>query len=78
MITQCGCLGLDDPLAFHNGIDAVDAGHGDFLFCSARPANLDFVHFRGGSQAEMEALVRTRRVAAATKDIGSLANAACR
>lgn len=62
--------------AFDHKNDAVDAREGDFFAEAARPEDFEFVDFRGGAEAEMEAGVGGRGVAGAARDVGALADAA--
>ena len=63
-------------MAFCDRKDLVDGGDRDFLVGAIGPEDLELVDFGSGAQAEMESGIRARGIAAAGKDIRSLADAA--
>src|SRR5712664_3785286 len=65
----------NDSFAFLHGKEAVDSGNRDFFLGPAWPVNLHPVHFHCRSNAEVQALIGTRRVASPAEDVPALPGA---
>lgn len=65
---------MDGAFAFAYGHDPINAGDRDFLSHPIRPVDLNFIHFCGGSETEMDTWIGAGTVTPATKNIGPLPN----